>query len=209
MKAIKKTKISNIPKTEGAVVDSVTANVDQRTNAPSIRAILEKIQQVASNIVHAITADRLKTARKIKLTGAVSGEASFDGSKDVTITTTQANIAILEGKLAQDNDSDEVNVPYPEKFNKQNCVVISYACTGGTTSQLFTVGSLYDSRSYIRGGLPMAVTLRDNDIAICAKRITMIDGQSPSVGYLSSGSMVSFKYRVILMKICEEERKYE
>lgn len=39
---------------------------------------------------NAATATRLQTARKIALAGAVSGTASFDGTADVTITTTMS-----------------------------------------------------------------------------------------------------------------------
>lgn len=86
LKIIKKVKITNIPKTEGSIVDSMSAaNVDKTSNAPSIRAVLEKIQDAVSNILNAKTADRLTNSRNIKITGAVQGEAKFDGSKDITI----------------------------------------------------------------------------------------------------------------------------
>lgn len=39
-------------------------------------------------ISHAATADKLTTARTITLSGTTNGNASFDGSTDVTITTT-------------------------------------------------------------------------------------------------------------------------
>lgn len=201
MKAIKKTKISNIPKTSGAVVDSLESNVDKTTNAPSIRAVLQKIQEVASNILHAITADKLKTARKIKLTGAVSGEASFDGSRDVTISTTQANIAVLEGELPQDDKSEEVSTSYPEGFNKTNCIVISAEGIRATSdsSELYAFGTMYDSRSYVRGGIPLSVIRRNSDIVICAKNIILTDGNQVFARPLAENA--GFKYRVVLMKI--------
>lgn len=47
------------------------------------------------------TADKLKTARNIKLQGAISGNANFDGSNDVTINT------IAEVKKITKQVSDE------------------------------------------------------------------------------------------------------
>lgn len=52
-----------------------------------------KINNVASAKAcsgNAATADKLKTARTITLTGAVTGNGSFDGSGDVSIATTAA-----------------------------------------------------------------------------------------------------------------------
>ena len=41
--------------------------------------------------LYATYADRLRTARTITLTGDVTGSVSFDGTKNVSITTTVAN----------------------------------------------------------------------------------------------------------------------
>lgn len=94
LKIIKKVKITNIPKTEGSIVDSMSANVDKTSNAPSIRAVLEKIQDAVSNILHAKTADKLTNSRNIKIKGAVEGSASFDGSKDITIDTSNVKALV-------------------------------------------------------------------------------------------------------------------
>lgn len=202
MKAIKKVKISNIPKTEGAVVDSVSSNVDQTTNAPSIRAILEKIQQVASNIIHAITADRLKTARKIKIIGAVKGEASFDGSKDVTITTTQDNIAVIEGSITVPAGPDNVqfvskteHIDFPAGFNKDNCFVFSIGTkyVEGGTGYGYGYGTVgeYDVFSLSENLVPFQVllgngTANGNRIQIVAENNYM--------------EQINVRYLIVLMK---------
>lgn len=200
MKAIKKTKISNIPKTEGAVVDSVTANVDQTTNAPSIRAILQKIQEVANNIVHAITADRLKNARKIKLTGAVSGEATFDGSKDVTINVIQDNIAIIQGSMLLPAGPDNVqfvskteHIDFPEGFNKDNCFAISIGTklVEGGTGYGYGIPDTWDVFAISTNLLPFSVLLGDG---------TSNGDKIEIVGQNFYMDEVNMRYQIVLMK---------
>lgn len=197
MKAIKKTKISNIPKTSGAVVDSLESNVDKATNAPSIRSVLQKIQEVASNIIHAITADKLKTARKIKLTGAVTGEASFDGSRDVTISTTQDNIAVVEGsQVLKDAPADTLQthstttfrVNLPSGFTHHNCFVISIGTKFLQTDDGFGYGTAaeYDVFAMSNNLIPLRVMLEKEDVILfeaenCYKDVTL-------------------RYQVVLMK---------
>lgn len=60
--------------------------------------LLQQIKQIA---VHgnSATASKLATARNIKIQGAVSGNANFDGSNNVVINVVQANIAVLTGNI--------------------------------------------------------------------------------------------------------------
>lgn len=53
------------------------------------------------------TANKLKTARNIKLQGAVSGNADFDGSKNVTIDTTQE---VLKDTLSISEDKGKIDL---------------------------------------------------------------------------------------------------
>lgn len=46
---------------------------------------------------HSLTTDKLKTARTITVDGDVDGYVSFDGSQDVTITTTLDNTGVVAG----------------------------------------------------------------------------------------------------------------
>lgn len=79
------------------------------------------------------TASKLKTPRKIKVSGAVLGEGSFDGSGDVTINTSQNNIAVLSGSITipassvagEYNGIGTKNISYPTGFTKDNCKIIS------------------------------------------------------------------------------------
>lgn len=84
---------------------------------------------------NAPTATKLQTTRNIKLTGAVSGNANFDGSGNIEIKTTQANIAILTGKITIASKTEASNeIDYPAGFTRSNCVVLSagFKTNGGT-----------------------------------------------------------------------------
>lgn len=83
------------------------------------------------------TATKLQTARNIKLQGAVNGNANFDGSGNVTITTTQGNIAVITGSMTLEANSQQnfesgvkkqtlKDIDFPEGFNKDNCVCIAF-----------------------------------------------------------------------------------
>ena len=76
------------------------------------------------------TASKLATARKITISGAVSGNQNFDGSGNITITTAQNNIAVLTGTFttpeAGSSTKDTItNIAYPTGYTQSNCVPIS------------------------------------------------------------------------------------
>lgn len=75
-----------------------------------------------------ITTSKWGTARTIGLSGAVSGSASVDGSGNVTINVSQANIAILTGSFTATAETAArvKTIAYPTGFNKSNCVIIAY-----------------------------------------------------------------------------------
>lgn len=140
------------------------------------------------------SANKLKTARTISLSGAVSGSASFNGSGNVTITTTQANIAVLTGTLSY----NEATINYPSGYNKNNCVVLT-AMFQHPTSQNGTwgEGSLFNSSSYVTGSLPHKVNLRSDAISVEVSNILLSDGKPVNIFDID----LSFNYKIILMKI--------
>lgn len=96
------------------------------------------------------TATKLQTSRNISLSGDVTGSASFDGSKNVTINTNLANVAVVTGKISLTNGSGIAYLNYPNGYNYNNCVVISIAVAiyndavfsffgDDTTSSVFSV----------------------------------------------------------------------
>lgn len=98
------------------------------------------------------TATKLATARKITVSGAVSGSANFDGSGNVTITTTQANVAIVSGTITLTQstestvESGQVDINYPSGYTKDNCIVISVMARNSqqTSSIGYSYGVLAD-----------------------------------------------------------------
>lgn len=149
------------------------------------------------------SANKLKTARNIALNGAVSGNANFDGSGNVTITTTQANIAVVTGTMTADGTSnalDSGNINFPSGFNNNNCVVISSMLNNNNSQNgSWSIGSGFDSSGYVSGGLPHKTTLNNSGISIHTRNIMMINESVPSIPIFSAGA--KFNYKIVLMKI--------
>lgn len=89
-------------------------------------------KHVHGNSATATSASKLATARNIKIQGAVSGNTNFDGSGNVTINTTQSNIAVLTGTVnlsageGPENASfNTFDLNFPTGFTKDNCVCLS------------------------------------------------------------------------------------
>ena len=83
------------------------------------------------------SATKLEKPRTISLSGDVTGSASFDGSKNVTIETEQNNIAIITGTMTLEANSQEgfaagskkqtlKQINFPTGYNKDNCVCIAF-----------------------------------------------------------------------------------
>ena len=151
------------------------------------------------------TATKLENARNIKLQGAVSGDANFDGSGNVVITTTQTNIALITGTTNPVSSEDtrcEATINYPSGFNKNNCVVISITFQGISSAGIWGTGTTFDSSNTLSGTVSSRVLLRDNDISLTFKNILLSNGDNvfiPSTSEFTSGSKLSFK--LVLMKI--------
>ena len=145
------------------------------------------------------TANKLKTARQIALTGAVSGSANFDGSGNVSITTTQANIAVLTGTITgtANNSSSEqgnININYPTGFNSNNCVVIAIGLSRKDDNTPFNYGVLSASDSAIArvaGAIGRTVQLGADNMTL---RTYFYFG-SPQ------NESVTYNYKIVLMKI--------
>lgn len=138
-----------------------------------------------------ITTSKWGTARTISLSGAVSGSASVDGSENVTITTTQANIAVLTGTIKED-----ITINYPSGYNKNNCIVISAMMKMTNTDARYGYGSVFNSSIYASGGVPIRVSLGDSNIQLSAKKILL---SSENVEYASLEAEMN--YKIVLMKV--------
>ena len=165
---------------------------------------MEKLKLVILAILVAIlvlilgSTTKLKNARTISLTGDVTGSVSFDGSKNVSINTNLANVAILSGQVTVKKSNDpgnfyEVtrieNIEYPNGFNKDNCAVIAFGCNRTTNSNKY-YGIDYNVANavsaMVTGDIPREVNLSDKII----------------LNFFSySGSDITVRYEVVLMKI--------
>lgn len=147
------------------------------------------------------TATKLQTARKITLSGAISGNADFDGSKNITINTTQANIAKIEGKIPASNTAimQQTDISYPEGFNRDNCIVLTAMLSMDKDSEEFKewgYGNVFNSGSYVRGALPLSVGLSQDHIMISFKNILISESGINEIEFTTD-----FYYKIVLMKV--------
>ena len=76
---------SSVSNTELSYLDGVTSAVQTQLNNKATKSHTHNYAGASSPGGAATSANKLATARTIKLTGAVSGQATFDGTKDITI----------------------------------------------------------------------------------------------------------------------------
>lgn len=153
-----------------------------------------------------ITTSKWGTARTLALSGAVSGSASVDGSGNVTITTKQANIAVLTGSATAEGSTTEIinyataDINYPSGFNRNNCIVLAFALTTSNSNvgdnyngflarlnidnNFYLIGSSIDSVRYSQS---RSINLTDSAISIRIMNVT--------------NSSKTFNYKIVLMKI--------
>ena len=149
---------------------------------------------------NATTASKLKNARTINLAGDLTGNTSFDGSKDVSISAKLSNVSVLTGTInatAASGDSNSFNtvkINFPNGFNANNCIVLSwYIHRQGSSNNYgnaFGCTSVSDSRTWLRGGYPSMITFNfqnDNKITFTL--------ENPIT------SATNFDYKIVLMKI--------
>lgn len=129
-------------------IEEITDNLVLKNQDNIIEGKMEVKGGIKTNVVG--TATKLETARAINLEGAVKGSANFDGSKNITINTTQDNIAILTGNFIAEGNKGKISAElnYPSGFNKDNCTILSF---GGRTST--TYGYAYGHTSNNSAGL--------------------------------------------------------
>lgn len=76
---------SSVSNTELSYLDGVTSAVQTQLNNKATKSHTHNYAGASSPGGAATSANKLATARTIKLTGAVNGQATFDGTKDITI----------------------------------------------------------------------------------------------------------------------------
>lgn len=144
------------------------------------------------------TASKLATARKITINGAVSGNQNFDGSGNITITTTQNNIAVLTGTLTSAGGYYK-QLDYPSGYNKNNCVVISCMIGGTASDDASSQGLVFNGGDASARNVPLKVTLGTGFVGVVARSSYITIGNTGSV--ISVDNTADLKYKVVLMKI--------
>lgn len=140
------------------------------------------------------TATKLKNTRNISLTGAVSGNTNFDGSGNVIIKTTQANIAVITGSLVTPAAGTEVingqvDVSYPNGFNSSNSVIISLMGQRSINPGEWATHEDVGSRGILNGSSNLNAVMMSNAIRVSFEKTTT---QQPSQ---------TINFRIVLMKI--------
>lgn len=140
------------------------------------------------------TATKLATARNIKLQGAVSGNVNFDGSGNVVITTTQANIAVVTGIIEMPEKSNSVlggttEINYPEGFTKDNSVIISLMSHNSVYKDYWSTPSINNSNSMILGNGNLRASLRSEFIKVYADKVNIEENRK------------DITFKIVLMKV--------
>lgn len=104
------------------------------------------VNSTTRTALNAVAADKLVSARTITLNGDVSGSVNFDGSKNVTMTTTVAN---------NSHNHDKLTPEYKEVTS--DSMLDEFLLTFITDSSNLANGDVKDLRIYIhyeQGSLP-------------------------------------------------------
>lgn len=134
------------------------------------------------------TASKLQTARNIKVTGAVNGNANFDGSENIEIQVKQDNIKTLTGSVtAEGEDYGAKAIDYPAGYNKDNCICIASATR------------MYENKEWNYGiELDVAISLLTGG---GLRRIILNTSNINVALYNYATSQKTIYYKIVLMKI--------
>lgn len=109
-----------------------------QTYTTQIKNYFANTELVDGRVGLADYANRLKQSRKIEFIGAVTGDGTFDGSRDVTIST-QVNLSGTYGIDISGNASTANNFKYSKPINITGA--ISGYATGGTDANGWSIAT--------------------------------------------------------------------
>lgn len=119
------------------------------TNSSRIEIIAERISNIEGGTTAVGKANQLTNARNISLSGDATGSGSFDGSKDITITTTIGDGKITTSKLADSGVTEgtysAVNVNAKGIVTKGANYIEYGTSSNNTPSENLVVGGLFFS----------------------------------------------------------------
>lgn len=144
-----------------------------------------------------ITTVKWGASRNIAISGAVQGNANMDGSGNMNIVTTQANISVLTGTITTtaatgtDTVINTKKIDFPSGFTKDNSVVISIGLyMGTTTGYAFETIDPKDPRTWLRSGIGHMVTYNVNS----DNKINLILETPFTESY-------TYNYKIVLLKV--------
>lgn len=108
-----------------------------------IEGVLKVLDGIEGNLTgNAGTATKLKQARTINIAGAVSGNADFDGSKNITINVEQTLVKKLTKTLTMSTTTAETTFDYPSGYGPTTCAVLACGALDNTdmTNPAYTFG---------------------------------------------------------------------
>ena len=150
------------------------------------------------------SATKLQTARKVEISGAVKGSASFDGSKNINIITEQNNIVIIQGKInlemeaGSEVEMGQTNIKYPAGYTKDNCVIISIMARNSAQSSNmgYSYGVLADENY---SGVINAAAM--GKYAVLKADAIMLTMRYDWNATMSTKRTDAYDYKIILMKL--------
>lgn len=162
----------------GNLTGNVTGNASGNAGTATKLATARQINGTNFDGSANITTSKWGTSRNIALSGAVSGSASVDGSGNVTITTTQANIVKIEAQVTTDGPGGNLNkfidVNYPTGFSMSNSVIISLMARnmGLTEERWGTVGDTESSLEMAEGVYGLRASMRSSVIRLFVSKLS-------------------------------------
>ncbi len=119
---------SKLPLAGGALTGLLSSNTDIKTTTWMYAQ--KFVGADGGNAIfqgNASTSTKLETARNIAITGAVSGSANFDGSGNITITTTANNVIGVGQSWSDVTSSRAVNTTYTNTTGKPIQIIVTTA----------------------------------------------------------------------------------
>lgn len=157
------------------ITDAIDTSATGQTKAGSLAVTGGVIADVTGN---ASTADKLKTARTIAVSGDASGSVSFDGSAGVTISTTLASTGVSAGSYGSSTAVPIITVDAKGRITGATVASIASSLNISSDSGSGTVSLLTDTFKIAGGtgistevtssGTTDTVTVKLNNTAVSA-----------------------------------------
>lgn len=113
---------------------------------------------------------------------------------------TKNNYATITGILSEAANNYEATATLPEGFTTENTVIVSVMLNNPANNE-WSTGTIFSSASYISGGAPISVRLKDNSLLVRMRNINFAENGAEQTAYVGKGA--AFNYKVVLMKLPE------